>query len=251
MSLTGQHVVITGGSGGVGRELSRVFANAGARVSLLGRDIAALRAIADDTGGFAAACDVTDFDAVDQALAACRAAHGPIAIALANAGSAPSEPFLETGPDEFRAAIDVNLAGVFNLWRLAAVDMAAGGWGRLIAVASTAGLKGYPYVAPYVAAKHGVVGLARAVAQELAPKAITANAICPGFIETPMLDRAIDTIAEKTGMDATQAAAALRRHNPQNRFVQAGEVAETALWLCSDAARSVNGHALAVSGGEI
>jgi NAD(P)-dependent dehydrogenase (short-subunit alcohol dehydrogenase family) len=129
--------------------------------------------------------------------------------------------------------------------------MKAAGWGRLIAVASTAGLKGYPYVTAYCAAKHGVIGLVRALALELGTSGITANAICPGFIETPLLDRSIQNIIEKTGKSEEQARRSLQAGNPQKRFIQTDEVAETALWLCSNAARSINGHALSLSGGEI
>jgi NAD(P)-dependent dehydrogenase (short-subunit alcohol dehydrogenase family) len=145
----------------------------------------------------------------------------------------------------------VNLTGVVQCWQAALPDMKAAGWGRLIAVASTAGLKGYPYVTAYCAAKHGVVGLVRSLALELGTSGITANAICSGFIETPLLDRSIRNIIEKTGKSEEQARRSLQAGNPQKRFIQTDEVAGTALWLCSDAARSINGHALSLSGGEI
>ena len=186
-----------------------------------------------------------------SAFDAARGAHGPIGGVIANAGAADSVPFAKMKPAQLQAMLAVNLIGVSNVWQAALPDMTSAGWGRMIAIASTAGLKGFPYVAAYCAAKHGVVGLTRALSLELANTGITVNAICPGFIETPMLDRSIAKIVEKTGMAESEARKSLCAGNPQKRFIQTDEVAGTALWLCSDAARSVNGHALSISGGEI
>lgn len=247
MSVSGKHVVVTGGGSGVGAQIARDFAAAGAQVTVVGRRLEPLEEVAHEIGGRALQADVTDRAGLESGLAKLPRPQ----IAIANAGAAHSVPFTKMTEADLTAMLTVNLVGVFNLWQLTAPAMQSDGWGRLIAVASTAGLKGYPYVSGYCAAKHGVVGMTRALAIELGRTGVTANAICPGFIETPMLERSIANIVEKTGMSEEDAAKSLRRGNPQNRFIQTDEVAGTAIWLCSEAARSVNGHALSVSGGEI
>ena len=246
MSITDRHVVITGGGSGVGAEIAQRFAQAGALVTIMGRTEASLKAQALPYQR----CDVTDPDAVERAFAAARDVHGPVQAVIANAGAATSKPFAKMKLSDLHEMLDVNLAGVFNVWRAGLDDLKAAGAGRMVAIASTAGLKGYPYVAGYCAAKHGVVGLTRALAHELAATSITVNTICPSFVETPMLERSIRTIVAQTGKSPEDAARALQKGNPQKRFVQTDEVAEAALWLCSDAARSVNGHTLSLSGGE-
>ncbi|MFG5381446.1 SDR family NAD(P)-dependent oxidoreductase [Yoonia sp. R2-816] len=241
------HAIVTGGGTGVGADIAQRLAKAGYTVTVMGRSEKPLQS--QDLPY--QICDVTDRDAVKRAFDAARADNGPIDVIVANAGAAHSVPFAKMTPDDLTAMLDVNLTGVFNVWQEALPDMKAAGAGRMIAIASTAGLKGYPYVSGYCAAKHAVVGLTRALAIELAATGITVNAICPGFIETPMLDRSIANIVSKTGMTEEDAAKSLTKGNPQRRFIQTDEVAETVLWLCSDAARSVNGHALSISGGEI
>lgn len=241
------HVVITGGGTGVGAETARHFADAGYAVTIMGRTQAPLEA----QNLPYQLCDVADVKAVATAFDAARAANGPITAVIANAGAATSQPFSKMTAADLTAMLDVNLTGVFNVWQAALPDMKAANSGRMIAIASTAGLKGFPYVSGYCAAKHGVVGLTRALSVELAKTGITVNAICPGFIETPMLERSIAKIVETTGLSEQDAAKSLSRGNPQGRFIQTDEVAAAAVWLCSDAARSINGHTLSLSGGEI
>ena len=239
MSVQGKHIVITGGGTGVGAAIAHRLAADGGRISVLGRRLAPLEEVAAATGGGAFSCDVTDSSSLDAALQAARELHGPVAVAVANAGAAASKPFAKMTPADLATMLDVNLVGVFNLWQACLIDMKSAGWGRLLAVSSIAGLKGYAYVSGH------------AVAQEVARSGITVNAICPGYVETPMLDASIANIADKTGGDPQEAADFLLSLNPMKRFIQPDEVAATAAWLCAEGARSVNGQAISINGGEL
>lgn len=246
MSLQGKRVLITGGGSGVGADLAYGFANAGAEVVIAGRRLAALEAVAARASGIRAVqADVTEEASVKAMLAAA----GPCEIVIANAGAADSAPFGQVSLDHWNAMIAVNLTGVFLTLREGLVQMK--GWGRLISIASTAGLKGYAYAAPYAATKHGVVGLTKSLALEVARKKITANAICPGFLNTEMTDRTLAKIMEKTGKSLDQAEASLAATNPQNRLIAPAEVTAAALWLCGPGSEGVNGQAIAISGGEV
>jgi NAD(P)-dependent dehydrogenase (short-subunit alcohol dehydrogenase family) len=252
-ALDGKHALITGGASGIGAAIARALAEAGAAVSLAGRRSGPLEEVAASLPrAQAIVADITREDDTRAMVEAARRAHGPVDILIANAGAAESAPFARLDPAHWQRMIDVNLTGAFLCARAALSDLTRPGLhGRMVFTASTAGLKGYPYVAAYCAAKHGVVGLARALAAELAPHGTTVNAVCPGFTETPLLDASLANITAKTGRTRAQAEADLKRLNPQGRFVTPQEVAATVLWLCTPAAQAITGQAIAVSGGEI
>jgi NAD(P)-dependent dehydrogenase (short-subunit alcohol dehydrogenase family) len=250
--LSGRHAVVTGGGTGIGAAIALALAQAGARVTIAGRRKEPLEQTASRHGQLRwVVADVIDTQSVVSMFAEASSVHGPADIVVASVGAAVSKPFLKMKPGDLRLMLDVNLAGVFNVWQAALQPMLDAGWGRLIAIASTAGLKGYAYVSGYCAAKHGVIGLTRALALETAKTSVTVNAVCPGYAQTPMLEQSIDNIVGKTGRTRAAVEAALKAVNPQARFVQPDEIAHTVLWLCSTGAASVTGQAISVSGGEI
>ena len=197
------------------------------------------------TGAMVVTADVTD----EAAVAAMFDAAGAIDIVIANAGATESAPFAKTTLAQWNATLAVNLTGVFLTLREGLQRMK--GWGRLISVASTAGLKGYAYVAPYAAAKHGVVGLTRSLALEVARGEVTVNALCPGFLDTEMTQRSIGNIMQTTGRSREDALKALTGTNPQRRLIAPAEVTQAALWLCGPGSAGINGQAIAIAGGEV
>ncbi|WP_033073645.1 SDR family NAD(P)-dependent oxidoreductase [Sphingopyxis sp. MWB1] len=253
MQLKKCHAVVTGGGSGIGAAIACALSDAGASVTLVGRRRAALEAVAATLSGpfHLAPADVSDRPSVDAAFAAAREAMGPITILINNAGVAPSGPFAKASLDDWRAAMGVNLDALFHCCQAALPDLLAADAGRIITIASTAGVKGYAYTAPYVASKHGAVGLMRALATEYATTGLTANAVCPGFTDTDIVAHAVDNIQAKTGRSAQEARAELARFNPQKRLIEPKEVAETVLWLCQASSRSITGQAIMVAGGEV
>jgi NAD(P)-dependent dehydrogenase (short-subunit alcohol dehydrogenase family) len=254
-SLSGRHALVTGAARGIGAEIARTLAAEGAVLTLLGRDREALQRVADALPAAAShrvvAADVADPAAVQQAFAQARAALGPLAILVNNAGAAESAPFLKTSVELWQRMLSVNLTGSFLCTQAALPDMLEAGWGRIVNIASTAGQKGYAYVAAYTAAKHGVIGLTRSLALEVARKGVTVNAVCPGYTDTDILRNSVANVVGKTGRSEADALAEFSSVNPQRRIVQPSEVADAVRWLCGEGAASVNGQSISVSGGEV
>jgi 3-hydroxybutyrate dehydrogenase len=257
-ALSGKHALVTGAGRGIGLACARALLERGARVTLAGRDGATLAAAAAELAELAplgeVACerlDITDEDAVKAAFGRAAARFGRIDILVNNAGQAGSAPFGKTDAALWQQMLAVNLTGAFHCTQAALPGMLEAGWGRVVNVASTAGLVGYRYVSAYVAAKHGLVGLTRALALEVAARGVTVNAVCPGYTDTDIVQRALANISCKTGRSEAEALAELAAGNPQKRLVQSAEVAAAVAWLCLPESAAMNGQSIAVAGGEV
>ena len=252
-TLSGRHAVITGAGRGIGAAIARALANSGASISRLGRDLQRLEAtaqsIASDTQ--CVVIDVSDEPSVKAAFEQIRKRFPRIDILVNNAGQASSAPFAKTTLEAWQSMLSVNLTGTFLCTREVLPAMMKQRSGRIVNIASTAGLIGYAYVSAYVAAKHGVVGLTRSLALEAAKSGVTVNAICPGFTDTDIVREAIANIIAKTGKSEEEARAALVTTNPQGRLVQPEEVANAVLWLCAPGSDAINGQAIPIAGGEV
>jgi NAD(P)-dependent dehydrogenase (short-subunit alcohol dehydrogenase family) len=244
-----QHAVVTGGGSGIGAAIAKAMTDAGARVTLLGRNAEKLQSKAAELGTEFQVADVTDRGQVATAFAAAVKKSGTVTILVNNAGAAEAAPFGKMDDDLWDSLIAVNLTGVYNCTKAAIAAMVEAGSGRVVNIASTAALTGYAYVSAYCAAKHGVVGLTRALALEYARKGVTVNAVCPGYTNTEIIERAIDKIVAATGRSRDDALAEMVKVNPQRRLIEPEEVANTVMWICQQ--ESITGQAIAVAGGEV
>ncbi|HEX7998368.1 MAG TPA: SDR family NAD(P)-dependent oxidoreductase [Pyrinomonadaceae bacterium] len=258
MKLKDKTALITGGGRGIGRTVAHLFAREGARLALVARTAQQVEQVADEiratyeTEAIAAVCDVSDAGSVQRAFASVTESFGRgVDILVNNAGIAESAPLVRTSDELWQRLLAVNLTGTFLCTRAALPTMLEHGWGRIINIASIAGKTGAPYISAYTASKHGVLGLTRSVALEVATKGVTVNAICPGYVETEMAAQAINNISSKTGKSEAEARDVLNRMSPQNRLVTPEEVAALALLLASEEGRGINGQAINVDGGSV
>lgn len=249
--LSGRRAIVTGASRGIGAAIAARLAEAGAATILIGRDAKALAAQnARIPNSQSAICDVTEGAQVEQTFSELLA-RAPVDILVNNAGAAESAPFMKTSDAMLERMLSVNLNSAFRCSRAVLPQMLQRGYGRIVNVSSIAGLRGYPYVTAYVAAKHALVGFTRALATEVVQKGITVNAVCPGYTDTDLVRGAASAISAKTGRGEDEVISEMIRTNPQGRLVRAEEIAETVAWLCGPETDSITGLAIPVAGGEI
>jgi 3-hydroxybutyrate dehydrogenase len=247
--LDGRHALITGGGTGIGAATAELLSAAGARVTLIGRRLEPLEAIADRIQGAAISCDVTDPDQLARAFEIARAAYGPIELLIVNAGIAESAPFHKMTRESWNRIIATNLTAAFDCAHAAIGDLLKSGNGRLVFVASVASLRGVPYAAHYAASKHGLLGLMRSLAAEYAKTNLTVNAVCPGYVDTPMTDQSVTRVSEITGRSEGDARSAITNMNASGRLVDPQAVANIIAMLCQPLSRDINGAAITLDGG--
>jgi 3-hydroxybutyrate dehydrogenase len=255
-SLAGRRALVTGGGRGIGRAVALELGRAGAAVAVASRTAPEREAVSAEVAALGVAsvavpCDVSRAEDVREMFRRARAALGGIDILVNGAGIAPSAPLVKTSDETWHAALETNLSGAFYGLREALPEMAERGWGRAINVASIAGKTGNPYIAAYAASKHGLLGLTKVAALEMAGHGVTVNAVCPGYVDTPMTDAGVRRMAEKTGRPAAEIRQQLEHMSPQKRLVTSEEVAALVLFLCGEAARGITGQALSVDGGTV
>jgi len=247
--LQGRHALITGGGTGIGAAAAEHLNAAGAKLSLLCRRIERLKAVAESVGGTPIQCDVTDSDRIRSAFDEARAAHGPIDLLIVNAGIAESAPFHKMTRESWDRIIGVNLTAAFECSRAAIGDLLKSENGRLVFVASVASLRGVPYAAHYAASKHGLLGLMRSLAAEYAKTNLTVNAVCPGYVDTPMTDQSVARVSEITGRSEDQARSAITNMNASGRLVDPQAIGAVIANLCLPLSRDINGAAITIDGG--
>ena len=248
-ALEGRHALITGGGTGIGAAAAEHLNVAGAKLSLLGRRIEPLKAVAGGVGGTPIQCDVTDPDRVRAAFDEARAANGPIELLVVNAGIAESAPFHKMTRESWDRIIGVNLTAAFECARAAIGDLLKSDNGRLVFVASVASLRGVPYAAHYAASKHGLLGLMRSLAAEYAKTNRTVSAVCPGYVDTPMTDQSVARVSEITGRTEEQARVAITSMNASGRLVDPQAIGNVIAMLCLPLSRDINGAAITLDGG--
>jgi len=247
--LQGRHALITGGGTGIGAAAARVLAGAGAKLSLLGRRTGPIVTTAIATGGTAFQCDVTDPQAIERAFDEARAANGPIELLVVNAGVAESAPFHKMTRESWDRIVATNLTAAFDCARAAIGDLLKSENGRLVFIASVASLRGVPYAAHYAASKHGLLGLTRSLAAEYAKTNLTVNAVCPGYVDTPMTDQSVARVSEITGRSEEDSRGVITNMNASGRLVDPEAIANIILTLCLPLSRDINGAAITIDGG--